>query len=273
MSRATPHRLLSAIVAVVACAAAAPAMAEDEKFPDRWMFRLGGYEVSSADTLVRLDANDLPVGVYIDFAETLGGQTSASVARFDGLYRFNDKHSLGFSWYELRFKGFRDLQTEIDWGGEAYPIGTAVDSEINFDVYKVNYQYSVINSAEAELGGLIGLHIMKAGVGISATGIGQARSEAVTAPLPVLGLYARYNFTPRFSMYYNIQFFFIEYEDTINGGLQDSLIGLEYRLFRNFAAGVALNRFNMSLESKEEHSTLFVETRWRGAMLYGTLYF
>jgi len=258
---------------LITCAMAAPAAAEDKAFPDRWMFRLGGYQVSDADTLVRLDANSLPVGVFIDFAQTLGGQTSASVARFDGLYRFNDKHGLGFSWYALRFKGFRDLQTEIDWGGEAYPIGTTVDSQINFDVYKINYQYSVLNSAEAELGGLIGLHVMKAGVGLSAAGIGQARSEAVTAPLPVLGLYARYNFTPRFSMYYNFQFFFIDYQDTVKGGLQDSLVGLEYRLFRNFAAGVALNRFNMSLESKEENATLFVETRWRGAMLYGTLYF
>jgi len=273
MSRTAFLTLLAAVVALLACAAPAPAVAEEKAYPDRWMFRLGGYNVSDADTLVRLDANNAPVGVFIDFAQTLGGDTSANVGRFDGLYRFNDKHGLGFSWYTLRFKGFRDLQTDINWGGETYPIGTSVDSEIKFDVYKINYQYSVLNTAEAELGGLIGLHIMKAGIGLTANGIGQARSEAVTAPLPVLGLYARYNFTPRFSMHYNIQFFFIDYEDTVSGGLQDSLIGLEYRIFKNFAAGVALNRFNMELESKEENATLFVNTRWRGTMLYGTLYF
>ena len=272
MNRAVLHRLLAAVI-VLACAAAAPALAEDKAFPDRWMFRLGGYQVSNADQLVRLDANAAPVGVYIDFAETLGGQTSANVGRFDGLYRFNDKHGLGFSWYALRFKGYRDLTAEIDWGGDTYPIGTTVDSQINFDVYKINYQYSVINSAEAELGGLIGLHVMDTAISLSATGIGQARSESVTAPLPVLGLYARYNFTPRFSMYYNFQFFFIDYEDTVSGGLQDALIGIEYRLFRNFAVGAAFNRFSMEMESKEENSTLYVNTRWRGTMLYGTLYF
>jgi len=258
---------------LLACAMAAPAAAEDKAFPDRWMFRLGGYQVSEADTLVRLDANNAPVGVFIDFAQTLGGQTSAAVGRFDGLYRFNDKHGLGFSWYTLRFTGYRDLRTEIDWGGDTYPIGTTVDSEIKFDIYKINYQYSVINSAEAELGGLIGLHVMDFGVSLNASGIGQARADSVTAPLPVLGLYARYNFTPRFSMYYNFQFFFIDYEDKISGGLQDALIGLEYRVSKHFAVGAALNRFNTSLESKEDMATLFVETRWRGTMLYGSLYF
>jgi len=266
-------KALAATVLLITCAFAAPANAEDKPYPDRWMFRVGGYQVSDADQLVRLDANDLPVGVFIDFAQTLGGQTSAAVGRFDGLYRFNEHHGLGFSWYALRFKGFRDLTTEISWGGDTYPIGTTIDSQINFDVYKINYQYSLVNNSEVELGALAGLHVMDSAISLSATGIGQSGSESVTAPLPVLGLFARYNFTPRFSTYFNYQFFFINYEDTVKGGLQDFLFGLEYRLSKHFAAGLAFNRFNMSLESKEKSTTLYVDTRWRGTMLYGTLYF
>ena len=199
MSRTAAAKALAAAIAVLACTFTASASAEDKPYPDRWMFRLGGYNVSDANTLVRLDANNAPVGAYIDFAQTLGGQTSASVGRFDGLYRFNDKHALGFSWYALRFKGYRDLQTEIDWGDQTFPIGTTIDSQINFDVYKINYQYSLINTQEVELGGLAGLHVMDFGIDLDASGIGQAKSNSVTAPLPVLGLFARYNFTPRLS--------------------------------------------------------------------------
>lgn len=274
MSRTKAAQALAAAITVlVSFAVAAPARAEDEKFPDRWMLRLGGYNVSDANTLIRLDANNAPVGAYIDFAQTLGGQTSASVGRFDGLFRFNDKHGLGFSWYALRFNGNRTLSADIDWGGATYPLGTTVDSELKFNIYKINYQYSLVNTSEVELGALAGLHVMDFSVGIDASGIGQARSDSVTAPLPVLGLYARYNFTPRLSSYFNYQFFFINYEDTIKGGLQDFLLGLEYRVSRHFAVGAAFNRFAMYLESKEDQATLYADSRWRGTMLYGSLYF
>ena len=43
------------------------ALAEEEKFPDRFMLRLGGYHVKNADTIARLDANNLPVGAFMTF--------------------------------------------------------------------------------------------------------------------------------------------------------------------------------------------------------------
>ncbi len=45
-----------------------PAWAEEEQLPDRFMLRLGGYAVKGADTIARLDANNGPVGTYVDFA-------------------------------------------------------------------------------------------------------------------------------------------------------------------------------------------------------------
>ncbi|MGH8688006.1 MAG: hypothetical protein ACREVQ_09885 [Burkholderiales bacterium] len=273
MNRIATGKPLTLIVAIVACAMVSPAMAEDGPYPDRWMLRLGGYNASDANTIARLDANDVPVGAYIDFQQTLGGQTSASVVRFDGLYRFNDHHGIGFSTYAMRFNGNRTLGTAIDWGGQTYPIGTTVDSTIKFDIYKVNYQYSVVDNDKVELGGLAGLHIMNISMGINGAAIGQSNTSSVTAPLPVLGMYARYNFTPAFSIYYNYQFFFINYEDKIKGGLQDFLLGLEYRISKHFALGAAFNKFGMNVQSKGDLSTLNVDSNWTGTMLYGSLYF
>jgi len=254
-------------------AGAVPAGAEEELLPDGFMLRAGGYRVQNADTILRLDANNAPVGTYIDFHDTLGGDNSATVFRLDGIYRFNDKHGLGFSYYALKFTGSRVLDQDIQWGDVTFPINARVDSEIKFDVYKLNYQYSLFHNNKVELGASFGLHIMKISAGINATGIGQSQSEAVTAPLPVFGLYADYNFTPRFSAFYTYQWFFINYEDKIKGGLQDFLIGFEYRVFRNVALGIAYNRFALKVESKGDTTTLNVDTNWNGGMLYGALYF
>jgi hypothetical protein len=148
-----------------------------------------------------------------------------------------------------------------------------VDSEIKFDVYKLNYQYSLFHNDKVELGALFGFHVMRTFAGISASGIVQSQGQAITAPLPVFGLFADYNFTPRFSAFYNYQWFFINYQDKVKGGLQDFLIGLEYRLFRHVALGAASNRFALSLEAKGDTATLNLNTNWNGGLLYGAVYF
>ncbi len=268
-------RFLCAITAfiVIVLSGAVRAGAEEEKLPDTFGLKLGGYAIQNADTIVRLDASNAPVGTYIDFQNTLGGDTRSTIVRLDGFYRFNDHHALGFAWYNVKFTGSRILDKDITWGDFTYPINTQVDSTIKFDIYKINYQYSLFHNEEAELGVLFGFHVMRTFAGITASGINQSQSQAVTAPLPVWGIFADYKFTPRFSAYYIYQAFFIDYEDKAKGSLLDTLLAFEYRLFSHFALGAAYNRFNVNLDLKGDNARLNINTGWNGGLLYGALYF
>jgi len=263
----------ASLVTALALAGAVRAEAQEEKLPDTFSLRLGGYNIQNASTVARLDSNSAPVGAYISFQDTLGGETTATVVRLDGLYRFNKHHGLGFAWYDVKFTGSRVLNQDIEWGGQTYPVNTQVDSDLRFNVYKLNYQYSLFHNEEAELGVSLGLHVMRISTGLNASGISQSQSQSVTAPLPVWGLFADYKFTPRFSVFYNYQLFNISYEDTVSGGLQDFLLGAEYRLFRNFALGAAYNRFGMHMKLKRDATTIYLDTNWNGGMLYGAVYF
>jgi hypothetical protein len=269
--------LLSAFaLATFALLGAVQAEAGEEPLPDQLSLRLGGYNVRNSSTIVRRDSAGFPAGAYIDFNETLGGESTATVLRFDGLYRFNNHHALGFSWYAINFTGSRVLDTQINWGDQTYPVNFQLDSKLEFDVYKLNYQYSLLRDEKAELGALFGFHVLKTAISLDGFNSGaavQSSSESVTAPLPVFGLFAGYNFSPRFFLYYNYQFFFVNYEDRVKGGLQDFLFGLEYRVFRNVALGAAYNRFALNVEAEEDETKLFVDTSWNGAMLYAALYF
>ncbi len=281
------HRLLSlmkrndlwralfaaSVVTALALAGAVRVDAEEEKFPDKFGLRLGGYTIKNYDSIARLDANNAPVGTYVDFNDTLGGENRATVFRLDGLYRFNERNGLGFSWYDVRFRGSRVLSEQIVWNGVTYDIGTQVDSTIKLTVYKLNYQYSVYHNEEVELGALIGLHITHVLAGINASGFNLSQGDSVTAPLPVWGLFADYKFTPRFSAYYNYQVFFINYQDKVKGGMQDFLFGLEYRLTRHIALGAAYNRFSLNVKASGNDATLYFDTSWNGGMLYGAVYF
>jgi hypothetical protein len=267
-------RVMTTIILFVAfLAIGAPVWAEDENFPERFMIRFGGYQVQNASTIARLDSNNLPIGTYVDFENTLGGESRASVLRLDGLYRFNNKHSIGFSWYAMKFTGSRTLSQDIVWNGVTYPIDTHVDSNLRYNVYKLNYQYSLAHTDEVELGVSAGLHIIHASFNITAETINTAEGDSVTAPLPDIGLFGNYKFTPRFSGFFYYQVFAVDYQNKIKGGMQDFLLGLEYRLIRHFAVGAAYNRFNLSADVTGNNQTLHFDTNWNGLMLYGSLYF
>ena len=271
-------RKTARIVCVVAIVIAAlgtslPARAEEKPLPNRFLLRVGGFNVVNADTIVRLDAKDFPVGTYIDFSDTLNGETSATVLRLEALYRFNDRHAIAFSWYSLKFTGSTELGKDIEWNGQIYPLSTHVDSQITFVTYDLDYRYSLFHNEKAELGGSFGLHITKFSASIVAQDINQAAAKAVTAPLPVFGLFARYNFLPRFSIFYNYQFFFINFEDKVKGGLQAFEFGLEYRIIRHFALGFSYNRFGLNLEVNGSKTRFFLDSNWNGGLLYGSVYF
>jgi len=273
MGKHAKRTTITVTILIAVMTVCSPAWAEEERLPDRFMLRLGGYQIRDADTIVRLEENNQPGGAYIDFNETLGGETSATVFRLDGLYRFNERHGIGLGSYALKFTGSKVLDKEIDWAGRIYPANTKVDSEIKFGIYKLDYQYSLFHNDKAELGASFGFNIMKISTSVVAQGINQSGSRSVSAPLPVWGLFADYKFTPRLSAYYNYQFFFVNFQDKNKGAIQDFLFGLEYRLFRNIALGAAYNRFGMQLEAKGDKATLNLDTNWNGGMLYGAVYF
>ena len=59
------------------------------------MIRLGNYYVTRANTDFTV-LNSGGAGTSISFSKDLGGETTDSVPRLDGYYRFNDRHRLEF---------------------------------------------------------------------------------------------------------------------------------------------------------------------------------
>jgi hypothetical protein len=183
---------------------------DDEFLPDRFMLRLAGYPIENASTIIRLNTTNHPSGTYVDFSDTLGGNSSATVARVDGRYRFNDRHGIEFAWYDVKFTGSQVLAQDITWGGQVLPASTQADSELEYTVYKLNYQYSLYHDKKVELGGLAGFHVMRPSANITAIGIGQLGKSTTTKPLPVIGLFCGLFVQPAFFHILQLPVFFIK---------------------------------------------------------------
>ncbi|MEW6683500.1 MAG: hypothetical protein AB1451_11360 [Nitrospirota bacterium] len=242
-----------------------------EEVPDTWMLRAGGFLVRNYDTTLRLDAVGAPVGTTIDFGDTLGGDSSANVARVDGYYRFNPRHRVDASYYRIQREGVRDLDLTIQWGDESFAVNDVINSEIDTGVVKLGYTYSFYHNDDVELGVSAGFYTSLVRVALSDS-TGQSEAESVTAPLPVFGFLMDYHITPRWTAKVSAQYFFFN-AFNMRGQLTDALIATEYRFTEHFGVGLGINHYANGLELEGDDALLLERSNYRGFLAYLSMYF
>jgi hypothetical protein len=243
-----------------------------ESYPDRFMLRGGMFYFSKLRTKASADSKVAPVGATIDFNRTLGLDTSAFSGRVDSYYRFNDYHAIGASWYRFQTSGSRMIDKQVEWDGVTYPINAQVDTFFDQDIYKLNYRFSFYHNPDIEFGAAAGFNVQHFHVGLSSQGLGQSQSEALTAPLPVFGTFVNYNFTPRLLLNGEYEFFFLDF-DKASGSLQDFIVALEYRIFKNMSFGGAFDFYTMNARYENSTTVFNIDQSWHAFMFYASIYF
>lgn len=238
---------------------------------------LGSF-LSSSSSNVRLSAKG--VGVGIDVEEALGLDTTTTVFRAGGFWRFSDnrRHRADLTWFALRRNGNRQIGQDIVIDGVTYPVGTQFDTSFDLDVYKAAYSYSFFQDDRMDIGAGLGLYIMPIRLEFTASGLVSGRvAESITAPLPVFGLRADFAITPKWILKSSIDIFYLEYEQ-FKGSIYDTNVALEYKAFERVGFGVSTELFNLSVEAEGKDYPGIdlvgkIEYRLMGAMLYARVYF
>lgn len=256
-----------AVASAILVAGARPAHAQTSEF-ERFSLSLGVF-ITDRSSIVQLDGEIPGSGTPVDLEHDLGLDTSTSGFRVDGYLGFNERHRLDFSAFDLSRSASKQIQTEIEWDGDTYPIDTVVATNFDLKIYKLAYTWSFLRKERNYFGLTAGLYIADIGTRLSAESIGAASGDGLTAPLPVIGVRGRYDFTPRLSFRASAEVFAIDY-DQYNGSLYDVYAALDYRLGRHWGvgigynaskidAGVAKDRFNGDLNWKYGGGLLFVK--------------
>ncbi len=91
--------------------------------------------------------------------------------------------------------------------------------------------------------------------------------------MPLFGLSMSYAFSPKWSVRYLSEAFFINIEDTLKGTLLNSELDIEYKAFKNFAIGVGITRVSTDFDVDDDDWQGDFSDSHRGYLLYGSLYF
>jgi len=286
MKESTVQRtgLILLLVSILALTFSPPLQAEEKTeekttapLSDKLMIRGGWAYVFGAHANVAVGGPVLGVGTSIDFTQTLGGDTSTDAFRIDTLYRFNERHALGFSWYRVGLSGDKTLTEQIQIHDQIVAAGAFTQTSLSFNTYRLIYNYSFYRSDKAELAFSPGLYMMKTKFNF----VGQATvnntagsavivNEQLTVPLPSVGLVANYNITPKFQFQSRYDFFYLSL-GAYSGSMFELYAGLEYRVIQHLALGAAYDRLQADLRA-DGHQGFTANFSYNLAYFYASVY-
>ena len=161
---------------------------------DRWTLEIGAYS-PTVETTAHLNG-PFGNGTTVNFEEDLNLKDRKTSATVLGKVRIGDRWRIEAEYFGLDRGGSRAINRTITWGDNVYPIGTTVSSTFDTDIFRLAGGYSFVKNDTAEVGIALGLHATDFRLSLGATGVGTQQADAL-APLPTVGLYASYAFSPR----------------------------------------------------------------------------
>jgi len=255
---------------------------EAKPFQDKLMIRGGWAYVFGATANVAVGGPLLGVGASIDFTQTLGGDTSTDAFRIDTLYRFNERHALGFSWYRVGLGGDKLLTQSIQIRDQVVSAGAATQTSLSFNTYRLIYNYSFYRNDKVELAVSPGLYMMKTNFNFAGQGTitppgGSPTpgsvvivNEQLTLPLPSIGLVANYNITKKLQFQSRYDVFYLSLGNYA-GSMFEFYAGLEYRIVNHFAMGAAFDRLQADLRGNG-HTGFSANFSYNLMYLYASVY-
>jgi hypothetical protein len=268
--------LLAGMTGTAHAQSASPAQA---LLDNRFVVSLGAFVVGS-DLTARLNGSST-TNPDIDFDETFGKAGDATRIRADGLWRITPAHHLRFVYFDNSSTRSRVIDRDIAWGDNTFQAGGLVESETDFRLFELAYEYAFMRRPTYEVNGSIGLHYMDLKQRLSgAATITDAngnqtpvqfttKQSSVPLPLPVIGIRAGWVVTPKVYLELQGQIFKAEIND-VDARVTDLRAAATWMFNPHFGLGLGYNRFATTADVGKDDFDGRLRLAYSGLQLFVT---
>lgn len=237
----------------------------------------GGF-FSGLNNEIIVGSEQLGLGVFVNIEDALGLETSSFVFRSDMNYYFGkqNRHGINLGYFGFLRNATKVLESELTIGDNVYPIGTTINSKFNYQIIKLEYDYSYFIDQRIRLGASFGFFVMP--INFSARAFSSDATKAkFIAPLPVIGLNAAYAISPKLSIKQSIHLFYLKVAG-YTGSINDINVCVEYNPWNHFGFGLGYNYYHLGISSESDDSTFLkfegeVNSEHTGLMMYARYFF
>ncbi|HEY2580984.1 MAG TPA: hypothetical protein VGI43_04220 [Mucilaginibacter sp.] len=213
----------------------------------------------SAGAFVAINNTDIRVsdvsgglGTNINFENDLGFKKNSWTFLGDFQWRSSSRSRFDLSYIYIGRSSDHTIQQDITFGDNTYAANTQVNAFFNTTIYRFSYGYAILSKPNFEAGLLVGLHIVRASVGLSTAGsaanLNISNDFGFTAPLPDFGVWGGYTFSDRWAVTGEFDYFSLTV-DNINGRILGFNALVTYRVIGrlDLSAGYTGLDFNVGV--------------------------
>ena len=251
---------------------------------DEFFLIVGGF-FPYIDSSVRVDSNSGAGGTGFDFEDALGLESAANSPYLYFRWRYHPVHRIELEYYRLLRDGVRAAQGPFRIGEVTGSAGVGIATKFDVTIGRLTYGYDIFKDQKKEFGILAGMHVTGASVKFAFSGnvmvdnFGSVSAtyateeESIAFPLPHVGAFFAYSFTPKLSTQLDLLLFRIEVAG-VKGTLWEGNATLHYQFAKNFGIGTGLKYYQFRVEDTDfsDRDSRF-NYEFFGPVLYGSVSF
>lgn len=222
---------------------------------------------ASPQTMLRVDESPTQRGTEIDAEKDLGLADFRVLPQVELSLLPGERHLVRLSAFAIHRSAAKRIEKDISFDDEDYFVGERVDSLLNITMFGLTYGYRVLVRPRGELTGTFGVQIAD----VEANAVVRSRvvreSESGVAPLPLVGLEGRFDFTPRWAVEARAQYLTVDVSQ-VNGSILDARLALTWRVNPYLAMGLGYRSFTIDVDSADEDTPGFVDLSVGGPLLF-----
>lgn len=245
---------------------------------DRFVLDVGAFVVSSTvDGNLNGTAN--PSGDKINFDQDFGTDADSTRIRASFEWRITPRQSVDFAFFNDSVTRTRTFDHDLAWGDLTFKANGAVTAQTRFNIYEGTYKYAFLRGDNYKLAVAAGVHVDSFTIKLSGNATvtqpdgtvtapsAETKSNAVTAPLPVIGLAGEWAPLDHLYLDASAQAFKFRYEG-IDGHWSLIWVGATWMFTNNFGVGVAYDRFSTDVDLNKGSFNGSLSLGYQGAVLY-----
>jgi hypothetical protein len=219
------------------------------------------------DTTVRIDESLGNLGTEISAEDDLGLDDAKILGQGELTLLPGEHHLVRLSGLSIQRSAQKNIETEIEFDDEIYEVGERVDSELNLTMVGLTYGYRFIARDRGELTATFGIQVAD----VEANAVVRSRvvrdAESGVAPIPLVGLEGRFDFSSRWSAEGRVQYLTAEI-DEVEGAMMDWRLALAWRKNPHLLFGLGYRSFTIEVDSQNEDTPGLVDMSIDGPLLF-----
>ncbi len=245
---------------------------DKEIYDGRVQLTLGLF-LPSINSTAQLNAQTGRIGTIINLETAFSLPETQNLFRFNGLFRFNNRHSVEGYYYALNRSGSNVSKDSLVFGEIVINVNSSFTAFFNATLFGGKYRYSIYNEESIEAGFSAGLSFLDVSLG--------AEVELLNQPigsdeyndllfLPVFGFFNRVNIIENLIFRSNVDMFALNIK-RYDGVLFDFSVSLEYLILQRFSLGFSYNAFSLNIKFNTNETGRIVYSH-KGLMFFAKVF-